>query len=378
MYKYYLIILVTFLSCVNKSDSHNWPEEKTVELSFPKRVIEIDSILLKSNSKKFIIDKIGKIRYPFQLIKSNEHFYFLNQNIYTISQYDRNFNYLKTFGKYGKGAGEGLEISSFYNLNDTIIIFDQKRKNINVFYLGQLIQETEMDKSSDFPINIQSMGVLNNGTVITTGNNQLGWTKVVDGNAYDNIFILKMVTHQVIKSISVIPADIIGGIKSSDVIQSPVSNPFKIMISDGIYLFNRSSKFIYYFNDSLLALGKVSKKYSMNISLFKPHKKMSFVEYNSNTEKSMEWFRSGSNLANVYSTDAFIILYVTKYDENKQRMRFDLVFINKNTGIEEIALSYDLQVYLYAIDNQYLFFVNEVNNEEYQYEIIQFDYNKLF
>lgn len=372
------LIIISIHACKEKSNEIVTNKLSSKNIHSPDKIISIDSVLFQKYTvleKK--LDQLCEMSYPYTLVKANNYFYILNKNSFVINEYDNNFDFIRSIGKRGKGPEEGLEISHYFFNQDTLVILDWISRSILTFKDGKWLEKRLLESSQILPNHISSLVRLDNQKVFITGNNADGWQKITHGLSYQNLFILDLENQKIDSSFSLIPNDILAGIKRGDVISSPVSSAFTIKKLDKLYLFNRSSKFIYRFVLSEKNEIDELQLFEFDQTLFVPHINMSVGDYNTTGSNSTSWFRSGSNMSNLFETEKYIIFYLTSYNNSIEKMQFYLIFCDKKTLTSTVRLDYTLPMYLESLDDDYLYFIRETNNQDSQYEMVIFNYSKL-
>jgi len=139
------------------------------------------------------------------------------------------------------------------------------------------------------------------------------WYNLNQGRPYNNVYLLQIgsSTLKVLDSKSIIPPNILEGIRSTDIIASTVSNPFKLAkIDEDFFLFNSASERVF---KLLIKNDKIGEQYAIDLSnkFFLEHPKISQDEFNQNQSKRSEWINNGHFLLNIFKDNDDIIFYLS-------------------------------------------------------------------
>lgn len=369
----YLILVTSFFCSANVYSQNQIDVINLSDISHP--FYSVNSLSSFTPSKSISLDDIV-IGSSYDFTNRGDQYFIISKDDFKVLRYNKHFNNLmNTYGRAGRGPGEGNFIQSYEITSDKIILYDSGLRKIICFdYDGNLIFEKHVQDQT-FPYNITDLIHVYSDVYLAAGISMEEWNNFNQGQSYKNVYLLRInsTNLEVLDSISIIPPNIMNGIESRDVIASTVSYPFKFSKhAEHIYLYNFASGRVF---EIEVRDNKIIPNNAIDLTnnFFSEHPEITQNEFNRDSSKREEWIKSGNFMINVFKNSDSIIFYTSNIIEIGFA-EYQLIFINPETyKVQYKYILKDENIIRNIGDNEIQFFSFDYDLEEYVFTSISLD-----
>ena len=328
---YILLILSIITSCsknktytivisdgVKKYLNKNIPNNKDLN------IIVKELFRIKGCSDKVLLSD-GLFTDPTALdIDSKGNIYVLDTKSSSIKKFDKNGEFINSFGKQGSGPGEMRYPVSIFCQNDTISVLNQSVKQIVKFdALGNFI-ENQSTKKCKMPVYLTGVG--NNKLVTLLCN----WRKEKDGKYMD--YDLALITNEY----NIIKYFVKQSIPEKDVYYADYDHPFSI---------SSNEIFISKYSKSNYSIDVYDHNGNKKYSIIKTYRKVKLTDeelyelHGENMPSNMYKFKNSIN--KIFSDNNGYLWVAISIDRNEKNKKDFVIDVFKN-GIYQNRVTLDI------------------------------------
>ncbi|WP_157464841.1 hypothetical protein [Balneola vulgaris] len=307
---------------------------------------------------------------PYEVKFHNEKWIFISKPTFQITIYDGKFKEeLVSFGRNGRGPGEGGFIQSYSIVDNFIYLYDSTLRKISVFKLTGEHQFDVLNDHQDVPYHINDLEHISGNMFIATGITLDGYASLNKGDLYKNLFLVNITRNGItpIDAQIIHPDNISNGIQDYDIVSSTVTSPYKFSNSkEGLIFRNQNSNQVYLLvvKDEKIS---IKKKIQLGEKIFQLHPIAKENEFNRSKKVREEWLLNGSFLIDVYENDDSIFFYTSNLMENYS-LKYRLTVLRKQDyRISDVIDIMDNEI-IRRIDDSYIYTVSyNSDSDVYEY-----------
>jgi branched-subunit amino acid transport protein AzlD len=294
--------------------------------------------------------------------------YIISRGNFRIFKFSKNYEKkIKTFGRSGRGPGEGNFISAYAFTDNEIFLYDATLRKLVCFKLNGKLKFEKIIQNKQFPVVMNGFVNIKKDLFIATGVSGTQQRNPMQGKKYDNVYLMKIAHHniKILDSASILPTKILEGIKNNNVIASTVSNPFKLSKRGrNVFLYDMLSGSIFSIS---ISNNRIICKYEIKLgkNLFKRHISISQNQYNHNSTKMNEWLENGDYMIDVFSNKKYLFFYTSSITENG-KLQYNLVRSTRHPFNITGNYTYKSNKIIRLITDKKVYFLNiDQNGEKY-------------